>query len=139
MSRLRTQLKRFKTWYHLVLGSNFGGIGIVLFFLIEGIYVLNNPDYLQAQERFGWLIGWIDDQWFGLALIILAVLLSMAIMRSVQSIKRLLIAFSAFLFGVYSGVFILRALDGYPNSSWVLALTGLWLSIGITKYGDFNE
>ncbi|MGV0167592.1 hypothetical protein ACRYI5_03205 [Furfurilactobacillus sp. WILCCON 0119] len=136
---MRTQFRRFKAWYRVLFRSNFGALGITLFYFAEGLYVICNPDYLHAQERFGWLIGWIDDEWFGFLLIAIAAAMLLSIIRHVQSIKRPLITFSAFLFGVYSGIFILRAFDGFPNSSWALALMGLWLSIGITKYGDFDE
>lgn len=136
---MKRHLTRSLYYLRSFFKSNWGVTGIGAWFLFEGFYIICNPDYMKAQERFGLLVGWIDDSWFGYTLLMIAVALVIAVTNKLISLKRWIVIFSAFLFGIYVVVFGLRIADGYPNSTWAFALLGLWYSWGITRFGDFDE
>lgn len=136
---MKRHLTRSLYYLRSFFKSNWGVSGIGAWFLVEGMYIICNPDYMKAQERFGLLVGWIDDSWFGYVLLVIAAALMTAIVKKLSNLKRWIVIFSAFLFGVYVFVFGVRIIDGFPNSTWAFALLELWNSWGITRFGDFNE
>lgn len=136
---MKRHIQRLLYYVREFFQSNWGATGIGMWYIFEGLYIIGNPDYMKAQERFGIMVGWIDDSWFGWVLLMVAVALWVAIMNDIVNLKRWIIIFSAFLFGVYSIVFLMRIADGFPNSTWAFALVGLWCSWGITRFGDFND
>ena len=108
--------------------------------VLLGIYIIINDDFLTFYGNWNdYGMGWIDDNTFGLALVILGICLFVSFMvrnSNLQSI--MLVLLGAVLFAIFF-VYLYRAILGFHNLTWIFSLSVfLLLYTSILRAGDRN-
>lgn len=103
-----------------------------------GINFLVNPNLLDDHSAYAFIVNVIDDAVFSVPILIAGGLGSLFFVLNKKKFRSMFLVFYQFVWMILFLAYSWRAFTGFPNSSWIMALTINVAIFLIALWGDLD-
>lgn len=127
MKKIRKRVS--KDWHFLVLS---------LATVLVGINFLLNPDLLDDHSAYAFIVNVIDDAVFSIPILIIGLIGTVMFFVGNCRLRSLTLVVYQFIWMVVFLAYWWRAINGLPNSSWIMALMINIVIFCVALWGDVD-
>lgn len=103
---------------------------------LVGLNFLVNPGILDDRSAYAFIVNVLDDAVVSIPMIVSGTIGIVTFILGWSSARALLLVFYQFIWVTLCLAFLWRALNGYPNSSWIMALSISAMIFLVALWGD---
>lgn len=112
---------------------------IALSTTMVGSNFILNPGLMDDSSAYAFLVSIVDDTAFAVPVALVGLFGLIAFTAGWVPIRSLLLTVYQFIWVILFLAYLYRAFNGYPNSSWIMALSINLAIFFIALWGDYNE